>query len=62
MDAGLVAALSTSGLVVIAVTVVILAAVNRSGGARGASRHRPDSKLGRAREEIQRQIDLGRGI
>ncbi|WP_295825019.1 hypothetical protein [uncultured Microbacterium sp.] len=62
MGAGLVAALSTSGLVVISVAVVILATVNRSVGGRGASRHRPDSELGRAREEIQRQIDLGRGI
>ncbi|WP_150953239.1 hypothetical protein [Microbacterium testaceum] len=60
MDAGLVAALSTSGLVVIAAAVVVLAAVRRSAGGWGSPRHRPDSELGRAREEIQRQIDLGR--
>jgi hypothetical protein len=60
MDAGLVAALSTSGLVVIAAAVVVVAAVRRSGGGWGTPRHRSDSELGRAREEIQRQIDLGR--
>lgn len=60
MDAGLVAALSTTGLVVVAATVVVLAAVRRPGGGWGAPRHRPDSELGRARAEMQRQIDLGR--
>lgn len=61
MTAGLVAALSTGGLLVLAVAFLIALAVNRSGGGWGAPRHRPDSELGRAREEIQRQIDLGRG-
>ncbi|MDQ1112649.1 hypothetical protein QE418_002097 [Microbacterium testaceum] len=60
MDAGLVAVLSTSGFVMIAACVVVLAAVRRSGGGWGAPRHLPDSELGRARDEIQRQIDLGR--
>lgn len=60
MDAGLVAALSTSGLVVIAAAAIVLAAVRRPGAGWGTARHRPDSELGRARAEIQRQIDLGR--
>ena len=62
MAAGLVLAPTTGGLGILAVILVIALAVGRSGSGLSTRGHAPNSELARAREEIQRQIDAGRGM
>jgi len=58
MSAGLIAAMSGSGLAVLAVALIATSMVLRRGRIRGGSQANPE--LSRARADIQSQIDAGR--